>query len=72
MPRYKPEPDESKEDDEENKPPVEPSGFELTDKRKRQAQSRFWAQGTWDEIGKSLHQQQKNQKYVAEPKRKKR
>jgi hypothetical protein len=68
MARWKPEP-EPESDDKEEKPPAEPSGFDLTDKRKRQAHSREWARKTYDEIGKSLHEQQKNQKYVNEPRR---
>ena len=64
------------EDDESDKdeevPPHEPDGFDLTEQRARQKHSKDWAQGTYDEIAKSLHDEQRRQKYVDEPKGKRR
>ena len=67
-----------KEEDEESDaakevwPPPEPNGYDLSEKRNRQAHSKKWAQHTYDEIAQALHDEQRKQKYVDEPKRKRR
>lgn len=63
-PRKEPEGDES-----EEKEVIEPNGHDLTEKRQRQQHSREWSVGTWEAIAKELHDMQRNQKYVTEPKR---
>lgn len=58
VPIRKPEPDD---EDEEEKPPVEPNGKELTDLRKRQQFAREKMQGTFDEIVRLLQDEQRRQ-----------
>ena len=69
----KPPKDEDDEKDETPpKPPKEPDGFDLTERRKRQRHSREWAAKTWDTIAQGLHDEQRKQVYVNEPKGRKR
>jgi hypothetical protein len=71
---WKPPKEPAPEGDEDDapKPPVEPNGHDLTEQRDRQAHSRKWTQGVWDEIGKELQDTQRKQQYVPEPKRRNR
>lgn len=64
--------DDSDSDDRPEVPPKEPNGFDLDEKRKRQAHGKEWAQKTYDEISHGLHDEQRKQKYVNEPKGKRR
>jgi hypothetical protein len=56
-------------DDTEEQEPTEPNGHDLSEKRDRQAHSRKWSEGVWNEIGKGLQDTQRKQQYVPEPKR---
>ena len=51
-------------EDEAGKPPQEPNGAELTAKRKRQADNKAAMSKVYEEISKSLSDEQKRQKYT--------
>lgn len=68
-------PPKKSEDDEadaDEVPPQEPSGFDLDEKRARQQHSKEWSEKTWNTIAHGLHDEQRKQKYVDEPKGKRR